>query len=130
MEAKSKEEEGGKVVEMKMTPEQQRRAEQEHRKRQQAELSNYKKGLKAGNEMKTMQVEELELNIRYYNAKRKWLDLQPQMMELEAEEQAMILKEQKEQRDLIEKQKKEALDKLKVEKPDIVIPEQGKARDK
>ena len=133
MKANMKEEEEEKTIKVEMTPEQQRRAEQGHRKRAQAELQLYKKRLKEGNEVKKMQVEELELNIRYYDAKRNWFDLQDKVEELEAEEQVLILKQQKKQHDLIEKQKKEALDKLeaktKAEKPNIVIPTQGKTRD-
>ena len=114
----------------KMTPQQQEAAKKAFQKKQVTELAAYKKGLREGNDLKKLQVEELELNIRYYDAKRKWLDLQPEVEKLDAEERTMIEEEQRRRRELIEKQKEEALKAVaEKEKPDIVIPKQGAARE-
>ena len=135
MEAKVKEE--GKVIDMSgaakaaadgsrtMTPQEQQKAEREYKQRQQREFEEYKKNLKKGNELKKLQVEELELNIRYYDAKRKWLDLQPDVAKLDAEEQALIQKEQAAYEKAMKLKETAAKG---AEKPDIVIPEVGKPR--
>lgn len=109
----------------------QAKAEKEYKKQAATDLAAYKKQLKEGNELKLMQIEELELNIRYYDAKRKWLDLQSEVDKLEAEEQVLIKKERKRQAEFIELQKKAALKKAEEnEKVDLVIPEIGKSRPK
>jgi len=109
----------------------QAKAEKEYKKQAATDLAAYKKRLKEGNELKLMQIEELELNIRYYDAKRKWLDLQSEVDKLEAEEQVLIKKERKRQAEFIELQKKAALKKAEEnEKVDLVIPEIGKSRPK
>ena len=121
----------GKAIDMmeKMSPQQQEAAKKAFAKQEAQRLAAYKKNLREGNDLRKLQVEELELNIRYYDAKRKWLDLRDKVNELDAEEQAIIQEEQRRRKELIEKQKEEALKATEKEKPDIVIPKQGKARE-
>lgn len=122
---------------LKMTPEQQAKMQKEYLKRQATDLVTYKKRLRDGNELKKMQVEELELNIRYYNAKRAWFDIRGKVEELDAEEQ-VILAEERNRRGEMEKLRTEELlkaneaekaAKIKAEdRPEIIIPKVGKAR--
>ena len=128
--------EEGKAIDMmdKMTPEQQAAAKKAFAKKQVADRAAYKKVLREENDLRKLQVEELELNIRYYTAKREWLDLREKVNELDAEEQAIIQEERRKRAELIEKQKEEAekavaADLAKEEKPEIVIPKQGVARE-
>jgi hypothetical protein len=119
------------LMEEKMTPEQQAAAEKAFRKQQATDMSAYKKRLREGNDLKKLQVEELELNVRYFNAKKLWLAAQPELDEIEAQEQAAIQEEQRKRRELIEKQKEEAEKSVgaKEKTPEIVVPKQGKARE-
>lgn len=111
----------------KMTPSEQVAAEKRMQREAASQLSAYKKRLKESVDLKQLQVEEIELNIRYYNAKKMWLDLQPEVEKLEAREKAEIAKTQAE----LEKQMKENEEKVKKseEKPTITIAKQGKARE-
>ena len=121
---------------MEMTPDQQAKMQKEYQKRRAVELVQYKKQLREGNELKTMQVEELELNIRYYAAKRKWLDLREDVQKLDEEEKAVIAEEQAQRAEMKrlhdEAEAKRAETKKVKEKktPEIIVPEQGKAREK
>jgi len=126
----SKEEEGKSVDMMeKMTPAQQEAAMKRYKKEEAVRLSAYKKGLKENVELKRLQVEELELNIRYYDAKVKWRDMIPKVEELDAQEQAEAQKAHKEREALIATQREEA-EKAAAEKvPEIVIPKVGKPRE-
>ena len=117
------------LMEEKMTPEQQKAAERAFLKQQATDRAAYKKNLREGNDMKKLQVEELELNIRYYTAKRQWLDLREKVDAMDAEEQAIIQEEQRRRRELIEKQKEEALEATAKKPAEIIVPEQGKARE-
>ena len=67
-------------------------AQREKMKRKAAadELSSYKKRLKESVELKELQVRELELNVQFYNASKAWTELQPEIEELRAKEQAEI----------------------------------------
>ena len=124
--------EEGKAIDMmeKMTPEQQVAAKKAFQKKRVADIAAYKKGLREGNDLKKLQVEELELNIRYYENKRKWLDLREKVNELDAEEKAIIQEEERRYKELIEKEKEEALKAAAAEeKPEIVIPKQGVVRE-
>lgn len=112
----------------KMTPEQQAAAIKKYQKQQAVQLSGYKKQLRENNELKKLQVEEIELNIRYYEARKKWKGMYEEVQEFEAQEQAEYLKAKKEQEELIKKQKEDA--EKSAAKPDIVIPAQGKPRAK
>ncbi len=125
---------------IKMTPDQEAKAQREFLKRQATDLASYKKRLREGNDLKKLQVEELELNIRYYEGKRHWFDLRGPMAELEAEEQK-ILAEERIMRAELQKQAeaekpkitlkpKAGKAKASAKKPEIIIPEQGKARAK
>jgi hypothetical protein len=72
-------------------PEQPTEREQALARKQAAQqLADYKKRLKEGIELKRMQVEELELNIKYFNVRKEWRDLQPAIQEMEAKDQAEI----------------------------------------
>jgi len=105
----------------------QERQRMEHQMRQQAEreLNDYKKRLTKSNELKRLQVEELELNIAYYEKKKLWLDLIPKMDDLEAKEKEMLREEEERNAKLqAEQQMKESQEK----KPDIVVPKMGVPR--
>lgn len=113
----------------KMTPAQQEAAMKQYKKQEAVRLSAYKKGLRENVELKRLQVEELELNIRYYDAKVKWRGMIPKVEELEALEQAEAMKVRKERDALIAAQREEA-EKAAAEKvPEIVIPKVGKPRE-
>ena len=118
---------GPKTIEM--TPQQKEKAMKDAQKRQAMELAAYKKRLKESNELKSDQVKELELNIRYYEVKKQWMDLQPEVEALDAREQALIQKAREEQKAAMEAraaaEKGEA-----TKKPEILIPEVGKPREK
>jgi predicted RNase H-like nuclease (RuvC/YqgF family) len=126
--------------EAKMTPDQQAKAEKEFRKRQAMDLADYKKRLREGNDLKKLQVEELELNIRYYHAKREWFDLREKLEQLDNEEQEVLAQEAAKRKQEVENLRKEAAKKKKEvakkipapeqEKPKIIIPEQGQPRAK
>jgi len=111
----------------KMTPSEQIAAEKRMQKEASMQLSAYKKRLKESVELKQLQVEELELNIRYYNAKKMWLDLQPKVEELDARERAEIAKSEEEMRKMLEKTEEKA--KEGEGKPLITIAKQGKSRE-
>jgi len=123
--------EEAKAIDMmsKMTPEQQAAAHKAFAKQQSVDRAAYKKQLREGNELKKLQVEELQFNNMYYEQKRLWLENQPKLEEIEAKEQAIRQKEHAEREKLIKAQKEEAL-KLAAEKPpEIVIPKVGKPRE-
>jgi hypothetical protein len=107
------------------------REEAATRKAAATELADYKKRLRASNDLKREQCEEIELNIRFYHAKKQWLEMQDKIEELEAKEQALIAEEKKKQKEFMEELKKKAEAKEKEEKaPDIIVPKTGKPRDK
>lgn len=133
---------GEEAKTIKMTPDQQAKAEKDFKKQQAVNLAEYKKRLREGNDLKKLQVEELEFNIRYYKAKREWFDLREDMEKLESEEQA-ILAEEKARHQEMERLQAEALEKAKTKpkaakkpapkaapKSKIIVPEQGSARPK
>ena len=60
------------------------------------ELADYKKRIRASNEIKQLQVDEIRLGIEYYKYKVEFRELQPKMEELDALEAAEA-KEAKEQ---------------------------------
>lgn len=109
------------------------RMEKEMRKRAAMDLADYKKRLRENNELKRLQVEELELNISFYENKKKWMDLAPAMEELEAREKAIIAEERKKQQKMLEEQHKMAEEAKKEEaknnKPEIILPKTGKPRE-
>ena len=59
----------------------------------------YKKRLTESVGIKKLQVEEIELNIAYFEAKKAWKELQPEIEKLEALEQAEIQKQQEEMKE-------------------------------
>jgi len=117
------------LMEEKMTPEQQKAAHKAFAKQQSIDRAAYKKNLREGNDLKKLQVEELELNVRYFNAKKLWMAAQPELEEIEAQEQAIMQKERADRERLIKEQEEAALKKAADEKPDIVIPKVGKSRE-
>lgn len=117
------------LMEEKMTPDQQKAAERAFAKKEASDRAAYKKALREGNDLKKLQVEELELNNRFYHAKAEWMKNRPKLEELDAQEQAMIQEEQRKRRELIEKQREEAEKSVVGEKPEIVIPKVGKPRE-
>ena len=119
------------LMEEKMTPQQQEAAKKAFAKQEATRLSSYKKNLVSGNALKRLQVEELELNVRYFNAKKLWMAAQPELQEIEAQEQAVIQEEQRKRRELIEKEKEKAEKSVGVKEktPEIVIPKVGKSRE-
>ena len=125
--------EEAKTISMKekMTPQQQAAAEKAFRKQQHDQLAAYKKRLKEGNDLKKMQVEELELNIRYYESKRKWIDLRDKVNTLDAEEQAIIQEEERKHKEALDKRlaDAEAEKAILEDKPKIEIPKVGKSRE-
>lgn len=112
--------------------------EKVQQKRDAAQLASYKKKLRENNEVKRLQVEELELNLKFYEYKRKWLDIQDDILKLEKDEDAHIKKQQeearKEREKLIKKMEEAKKGTVKeepqAEKPEIVLPKQGKPREK
>ena len=118
-----------KTIDMmeKMTSAQQEAAKKAYHRQEATKLAAYKKGLREGNDLKKLQVEELELNVRYFNAKKLWMAAQPELMEIEAQEQAIAQKQRAEQQALIKEQEEIALKKAADEVPEIVIPKIGKA---
>lgn len=141
----SNEGEGPKVIDLNLdsskppapkplTEAEQLRREKIQRKQAEAELADYKKRMRSSNEMKQLQVEELELAVKYYHAKVAFRELQPKMDELDAKEEAERLELQKKQKEeyeaYIKKQKELEEAKEKEEsKPDIIIPKTGKPRE-
>jgi hypothetical protein len=109
-----------------MTKAQQERQEKINRKQAADDLADYVKRLRKSNEMKTLQVEELNLGIEYYKAKMEFRKLKPKMDELDAIEEAEAKEQQKAQKEAYEAHLKEQEE----NKPKIVIPKTGKARDK
>lgn len=126
--------EEAKAVRMmdKMTPDQQAAAKKAFAKQQSVNVAAYKKNLRDGNELKKLQVEELELNVRYFNAKKAWMEAQPELQEMEAKEQAIRQKETDDRNKLLKEQEVAAVKVKKAEakmKADIVIPKVGKPRE-
>lgn len=122
--------EGAKVevqpTKLSKAQEQQRaRMEQQMRQEAERELNDYKKRLTKSNELKRLQVEELQLNIAYYEKKKEWLDLIPKMDDLEAKEKKMMQEEEEKNARLLAEQQEKA---AKEKKPDIVLPKQGVPR--
>jgi hypothetical protein len=122
--------EEGKAIDMmeKMTPEQQVAAKKAFAKQESTRVAAYKKGLREGNDLKKLQVEELELNVRYFNAKKLWMAAQPELQEIEAQEQAIMQEEKRRRAELIEKQREEA-ERAAVKPEKLVIPKVGKVRE-
>ena len=94
------------------------------RKQQAAEFSEYKKRLRENVEMKRLQNEELVLNIQMYKNRKEFRDLQPKIQELEALEQADLLKAQEEYRKAMEEKVKGGT--VEEDKPKIVTAKMGK----
>lgn len=125
--------------------EQARQREEKNQKiRDHKALQEYKKRLRENVEIKRLQVEELELNTRFYVAKEAWVDMQKRIPEIEEKEAKHIAEEEekakKEREKMIKamEEKKKAAEKEakknekqeKQEKPEIVIAKQGKPREK
>jgi len=89
------------------------------------ELADYMKRIRKSNEMKRLQVEELELAVDYYNAKVAYNEVKPHIDELEALEQARAEEERKKQKEAYEAMLKE---KEKDKKPEIIVPKVGTPR--
>jgi hypothetical protein len=117
------------LMEEKMTPEQQAAAQKAFAKQEATRIAAYKKNLREGNDLKKLQVEELELNVRYFNAKKLWMAAQPELEEMEAKEQAIMQKERADREKLIKEQQEKAEKKAAEKKPEIVIPKVGKSRE-
>lgn len=96
----------------------------EIRKKAQADLIHYKKRLKESNDLKELQVRELELNIAYYKNKKEWLDLQGEVEKLEKREMEAIRNERERMRREAEAQTKSD------ESKKIIISKMGKPREK
>lgn len=127
-----------------MTEEQLKQKEEKHRKAQEARaLSEYKKNLRENVEVKRLQVEELELNVRFYHAKKAWIEIQDEIPKIEEAEAQMIAKAKKEEYERQQKikqmvkeaEEKEKADKEKEkpkaekkEKPKITPVKQGQPR--
>lgn len=83
--------EEGKVVEMPQTSGE-KIPTQEHLKRMRKDtaiqLADYKKRLKESVELKRLQVEELELNIKFYHVSKEYQSIELLMMEEQAKEAA------------------------------------------
>ena len=139
-----KKEEGPKIINMgvdgkaeqapspaPMTQAEQLRQQKARQKQAAVDLADYKKRIRASNEVKELQVQELELGIRFYKAKVEFRELAPKMEELDALEQAEAKEEQekrkKQYEDYLEAQKKKEEEKEE-EKPKIVVPKVGKPR--
>ena len=106
------------------------RFETQRRQAATKELAYYKKRVSDANSLKSIQVEELELNIRYYKAKKEWFDLLPKVEELDALEQAMQQKQEAERAAHQETMKKAAEEEpVTNEQPEIVVPKVGKPRE-
>ena len=116
-------------VELQKAEQERIRNENIMRKRAADELANYKKRIRSSNELKELQVHELELNIAYYKNKKEWMDLTPKMEELEVQEKAIQQKAMEDRKKEYEAQQK-ALEDEKNEKSKIVVPKVGKAREK
>lgn len=93
------------------------------------ELADYKKRLRTSNEVKELQVAELELGIRYYKAKVEFRELRPKMEELDALEAAEAA-ELKKKRDEDYKEFLKNQEAEKEKKPTIITTGGGKARPK
>jgi hypothetical protein len=117
------------LMEEKMTPQQQEAAKKAFGKQEANRLAAYKKNLVSGNALKKLQVEELELNVRYFNAKKLWMAAQPELEEIEAQEQAILQKERADREKLINEQREKAEKSVAEKKPKIVIPKVGKSRE-
>ena len=108
------------------------REQQEQHKQMERELNDYKKRITKGNELKRLQVEEIQLNINYYKAKREYLDLAPDIEKLDAEEAELLAAEQEKQRVAMEEMKakmaKQKEENEKEKAPEIIIPKVGKPR--
>jgi len=65
------------------------------------DLAAYKKRLRESVELKRLQVEELELNIHYFEVNKAWEDLQPEVEAYEAQKKAEHQKQQEEYEKMI-----------------------------
>jgi len=132
-------EEGGKLVTMppqeetlsKKQEQERFRMQETMRKNAERDLADYRKRLRLSNELKTLQNEEIELNISHYKLKESWLnDYYPKMEALEKKEKEIMEAEDKKNREEAKKQAEEAEKRKKdAEKPDIVVSKMGKARE-
>lgn len=128
-----------------MTPEEQKKLREEKDKRVQdaKAFADYKKRLKENVEVKRLQAEELELNVRFYEAKEAWIEMQGRISQIEEKEAQLIAREQEEARKrrdemikTVEEQKKaeeaakdEEVKEKTEEKPKKITPvKQGKPR--
>ena len=99
----------------------------QYKKQQAMQLSNYKRELASNVEIKRLQVEELELNVKYYHAKMAWRELQSKVEELEAKEKAEIAEmREKRQKEMEELRKEKEAEKKPEKKIEVVT--QGKPR--
>jgi hypothetical protein len=120
----------GKTEEAPKTEAQMQREANIQRKRAADELASYKKRIRESNELKRLQVEELQLNIAYHDNKKAWMDLAPSMLELEKREQEIQAEQQEARRKEFE-ESQAALAEIGDDKPEeskIVIPKVGKPR--
>jgi len=136
---KKQEEEGKDPVVKEEAPiftkaqhQEQLRKQAQQRKQMETELADYKKRLMKGNELKRLQVEEVQLNIDYFKAKREYMELGPEIEKHEAKEAKILAEEQKKQDDAM-KELKEKMEKQKKEDeekkaPLIIVPKTGTPR--
>jgi len=90
------------------------------------QLTNYKKRLRESILLKREQVEEFELNIKYFKVQKEWIELQPEIQKYEAEQQAKEAKEN-ELREQMQKSQEEQAN-SKDATPKIVVAKTGKPR--
>jgi hypothetical protein len=134
MSGKIEEGEGPKVIDLKeapvMTDAEIARQRKLQQKQAASELADYKKRIRASNELKQLQVDELRLNLEYYKYRKELKDLAPEMEEfealMEAEQKEFQERQRKEYEEYISQQKKKEEEKEK--KPEIIQPKIGKPR--
>lgn len=89
-------------------------AEMKRQEREEAlRFADYKKRLKESVEVKRLQVEELELNVKFYKVSKEY----EQISKLIEEEEALRKAEALKMKEDIEKKSKQKLEKVKVGKP-------------
>jgi hypothetical protein len=95
------------------------------------DLAAYKKRLTESVHLKRLQVEELELNVRYFEVNKEWKGMQPEIEEFEATERAERQKQQEEYQKMIDeaKAKEKAGEGGSMKTPEnIVVSKVGKPR--